>query len=239
MNTIFSYFKEKIIKSLYDLCNEFTLYQLMLSIEKNEEVRVKAGMYWTEKEANITKMPLDILFLVDATGSMGGSIEKVKEEIIYISVNLMNKTGMEYYDLSLAAIFYRDPIDSYSDIHQIFDFDKNALNFRNFVEKIRAKGGADGPEDWAGAFNLAKNLSWGNDSIKFIIHIADAPAHGVDWVGGYDKYPAEGNKTDEIITYFARNNFSIAGFQVSSYGHNSFKRAQLIYNNNENYKYYI
>ena len=216
-----------------------TTRQLMLSIEKNEEVRVKAGMYWTEKEANITKMPLDILFLVDATGSMGGSIEKVKEEIIYISVNLMNKTGMEYYDLSLAAIFYRDPIDSYSDIHQIFDFDKNALNFRNFVEKIRAKGGADGPEDWAGAFNLAKNLSWGNDSIKFIIHIADAPAHGVDWVGGYDKYPAEGNKTDEIITYFARNNFSIAGFQVSSYGHNSFKRAQLIYNNNENYKYII
>ena len=35
MNTIFSYFKEKPIQSITDLCNEFTLYQLMISIEPN------------------------------------------------------------------------------------------------------------------------------------------------------------------------------------------------------------
>ena len=53
-----------------------TTRQLMLSIEKNEEVRIKAGMYWSEKETNITKVPLDILFLVDATGSMGALFKK-------------------------------------------------------------------------------------------------------------------------------------------------------------------
>ena len=219
-----------------------TTRQLMLSIEKNEEVRIKAGMYWSEKETNITKVPLDILFLVDATGSMGGSIQKVKEDIVYISVNLINKTGMEYYDLSLGAIFYRDPVDSSSDIHEIFDFNKNALDFKTFVEKIYAIGGGDGPEDWAGAFNLAKKLSWGNDSIKFIIHIADAPAHGSDWVKGYpgsDYHTSEGSKTDEIITDFARKNFSIAGFKVYYYQMHSFKRAQTIYKNNGNYKYVI
>ena len=213
----------------------------MLSIEKNEEVMIKAGKHWSEKESNITKKPLDILFLVDATGSMIGSIEKVKEEIIYIAVNLMNKKGMENYDLSLASIFYRDPINSTYDVHEIFDFDKNALNFRTFVEKIYAYGGEDGPEDWAGAFNLAKNLSWNNDSIKFIIHIADAPAHGEEWVGDYetDYYPEEGNKTDEIINYFAMNNFSIAGFKVYDYGKYSFQRAQKLFRNNGNYKYII
>ena len=218
-----------------------TTRQLMLSIEKNEEVMIKAGKHWSEKESNITKKPLDILFLVDATGSMIGSIEKVKEEIIYIAVNLMNKKGMENYDLSLASIFYRDPINSTYDEHEIFNFDKNALNFRTFVEKIYAYGGEDGPEDWAGAFNLAKNLSWNNDSIKFIIHITDAPAHGEEWVGDYDidYYPEKGNKTDEIINYFAMNSFSIAGFKVYDYGKYSFQRAQKLFRNNGNYKYII
>ena len=103
---------------------------------------------------------------------------------------------------------------------------------------IRATGGADGPEDWAGAFNLAKNLSWQNDSLKFIIHIVDAPGHGTDYVGGYDKYPGEGNKTDEILTYFAKNNFSIAGFETNSNsGGPSFKRAQNIFRDNRNLNY--
>ena len=35
MNTIFDYFKDKPIKSIYDLCNEFILYNLIISIEPN------------------------------------------------------------------------------------------------------------------------------------------------------------------------------------------------------------
>jgi hypothetical protein len=212
----------------------------MISIEQNKEVMIKAGFSWTEPDSNITKLPLDILFLVDATGSMMGAIESVKENIIYIAVNLMNKTNMDIYDLSLAAIFYRDPIDSPDDYHEIFDFDRNALNFRTFVENIEAIGGADGPEDWAGAFNLSNNLTWRNDSFKFIIHIADAPAHGLDWTGGYDNYPSEGNRTDEIITYFAKNNFSVAGFLVDDlyYSIPSYIRAQKLFRENGNLKYF-
>ena len=148
---------------------------------------------------------------------------------------------MNKYDLSLGVIFYRDPIDAwYYDIHEIFDFDKNALNFRNFVGNISASGGGDGPEDWAGGFEMTKNLSWGNDSVKFIVHIADAPAHGEDWVGGSDSYPSEGNRTDQVIEYFAQNNFSIAGFMVDYYQYPlpSFRRAQNIYRNNGNLKYF-
>ena len=81
---------------------------------------------------------------------MSGEIERVKEDIIYIAVNLPKKKGMEIYDLSLGALFYRDPISSPEDIHEIFDLDKNALNFKNFIKTIIAKGGNDWPEDWAG-----------------------------------------------------------------------------------------
>ena len=111
-----------------------TTRELMLSIEKNEEVMEKAGKTWREEEETYsTKKPLDILFLTDATGSMSDAIDKVKKDIIHIAVNLMKKEGMENYDLSLAAVFYRDPVYGSWDYHEKFDFDKNALNFKIFV----------------------------------------------------------------------------------------------------------
>ena len=224
-----------------------TTRELMLSIEKNEEILIRAGMTWSEKqtEFNYTKIPLDLLFLVDATGSMGWAIEKVKQSVVYIAVNILKKECVEIYNLSLAAVFYRDPIDSPSDIHEYFDFNENALEFKVFVINISAEGGADIPEDWAGAFNLSRKLSWRYDSYKFIIHIADAAAHGYDWIDprnpwDLNVYPEEGKKTDEIITYFARNNFSIAGFIIDdpySFPRKSYKRAQTLFRSNGNYNY--
>jgi surface protein len=230
-----------------------TTRNLMLSIEKNEEIMKKAGATWSEKisdsekNESFIKIPLDLAFIVDATSSMRWAINKIKNEIIYISVHLMEQKGMEKYNLSLSAIFYRDPVDrrGYSeDDSDIFDFDINPLNLRNFVENIYAgDSGGDRPEDWAGAFESAKNLTWRNNSYKFIIHIVDAPGHGNDWKGGYDDYPEEGNRTDEIFTYFAQNNFSIAGFNVPSFDEDytmpSFRRAQTIFRNNGNFKYFI
>ena len=234
-----------------DNCNSFssmfanTTRELMLSIEKNIPL-LKAAHYEFsahEIETNITKIPLDLLFMVDATGSMGGALEKVKDEIIYISVHLMNKTDMKDYDLSLAAVFFRDPLDWETDKHETFDFDKNPLNFKVFVNNIWADGGGDGPEDWVGAFNIAKGLSWRKDSVKYIVHIADAPAHGDAYASGYeydfDAHPSEGSKTDEILTYFAKNNFNIAGFMIGDYGKNSYLRAQQIFRDNGNNNYLI
>ena len=131
-----------------------TTRDLMLFIEKNEELMKLAGMSWSErddKESNITKTPLNLLFLVDATGSMSSAIKKVKDDIVYIAVNLLKKKDMNIFDLSLGAVFYRDPINSYYDIHESFNFDKNPLNFKNFVNNITAEGGGDLPEDWAGS----------------------------------------------------------------------------------------
>ena len=61
MNTIFSFFKEKPIKTIYDLCNEFTLYQLMLSIEPNlKKIELEYGPDYTVKHKNFSKI-LEIL----------------------------------------------------------------------------------------------------------------------------------------------------------------------------------
>ena len=57
MNTIFSFFKEKPIKSLSELCNEFTLYQLILSIEPNlKKINLQHGSDYSIKHQNFSKI---------------------------------------------------------------------------------------------------------------------------------------------------------------------------------------
>ena len=57
MNTIFSYFKEKPIQSITDLCNEFTLYQLMISIEPNlKKIDLEHGSNYSIKHKNFSNI---------------------------------------------------------------------------------------------------------------------------------------------------------------------------------------
>ena len=62
------------------------------------------------------------------------------------------------------------------------------------------------------------------------MHIIDAPGHQSYY---------ELNKTDEIISYLTKNNFSIAGFTVGVYANSSFLRSQKIFENNGNKNYFI
>ena len=49
---------------------------------------------------------------------------------------------------------------------------------RGKIGKIKAQGGGDLPEDWAGAYKkLNEEIKWRNGT-KVIFHLADAGAHG-------------------------------------------------------------
>ena len=57
MNTIFNYFKDKPIKSILDLCNEFTLHHIMLSIEPSlNKIELKHGSDYNIKHENFSKI---------------------------------------------------------------------------------------------------------------------------------------------------------------------------------------
>ena len=57
MNTIFDYFKEKQITSIYDLCNEFLLYNLIISIEPNiKKLKFEHGSDYQIKYNNFSKL---------------------------------------------------------------------------------------------------------------------------------------------------------------------------------------
>lgn len=57
MNTIFAYFKDNPIKNILDLCNEFTLQHLMLSIEPSlTKVELNRGSEYKIKHNNFSKI---------------------------------------------------------------------------------------------------------------------------------------------------------------------------------------
>jgi len=181
------------------------------------------------------KKPFDVIYLVDATGSMGGSIESVKTYCVEIANILKNQ--MMLYDFKFGAVFYRDPIDSHSDKNDYYNFTSDTVSLQNFVKGMGAYGGKDTPEDWVGGYNIAiNNMSWRSGN-RLIIHIADAGAHGTEYTSG-DKYPSEGPKLDNYLRECSNRNITIVAFKIGSEPEKSFNRSKMIYNNmgNNNYK---
>ena len=181
------------------------------------------------------KKPFDVIYLVDATGSMSGSIENVKTYCVDIANILKNQ--MMLYDFKFGAVFYRDPIDSHSDTNDHYPFTSETVGLQNWVRGMSATGGGDTPEDWVGGYNIAlNNMSWRSGN-RLIIHIADAGAHGTDYTSG-DKYSSEGPKLDNYIRECANRNITIVAFKIGSEPQKSFDRSKYLYNNmgKTNYK---
>jgi len=177
----------------------------------------------------------DVVYLVDATGSMGGSIEAVKTYCIDIA-NILKKK-MVLYDFKFGAVFYRDPIDSHGDINDYYNLTSDTSSLQSFVSRQSPTGGNDTPEDWVGGYQLAlNNMGWRSGN-RLIIHIADAGAHGKDYTS-YDNYPAEGPKLDNLIRQCANQNITIVAFKIGSEPQQSFSRSNSLYNScgKTNYK---
>ena len=110
MNTIFSYFKEKPIKSIFDLCNEFTLYQLILSIEPNlKKIDLEHGSNYSIKHKNfsniveiisnyITFHPDRVYFTPEADFALRLKIDEIiksnKEQAVLIAEMVLFLSGI-------------------------------------------------------------------------------------------------------------------------------------------------
>ena len=168
----------------------------------------------------------DVLYLIDATGSMSSYITAAKEETKNIASQLKNI----YPDMKFkyGYIFYRDPIDSKSDIHEIIDLTDDINSLSEKIGKIEAMGGGDLPEDWVGAYKLAnEKINWRNGN-KVIIHLADAGAHGKLFTPD-DYYPDEEEKLIEEIGKCAKKKINIFGYIIEEPARNTFEELAKIF----------
>ena len=168
----------------------------------------------------------DVLYLIDATGSMSSYITAAKEE----TKNIANQLKNIYPDMKFkyGYVFYRDPIDCIGDIHEIIDLTDDTNSLSEKIGKIEAKGGGDEPEDWVGAYKLAnEKINWRNGN-KVIIHLTDAGAHGKLFTLG-DKYPEEEKKLIDEIEKCAKKKINIFGYIIQEPARNTFEELAKIF----------
>ena len=122
---------------------------------------------------------IEIMFVVDVTGSMGDEISFLKAEL----ADVINRIALNNTDtiIKLAFLFYRDTNDSVPfDYYDFTDvtYAGGLAAQQEALNKQYAKGGGDYPEAVDEALEMAVNKQWSTGATtKLIFHVLDAPAH--------------------------------------------------------------
>ena len=185
------------------------------------------------------KTSLDLLFIMDLTGSMGPYIEQVKHNII----NIMNRIPMECpgINIILGYIGYRDVSDIALNYIVNIDFSQNYQQIQNKIKNVIADGGEDYPEEVAWAIEKAIEKNWKSDA-RYSILVADAPCHGTKYHNGGDAYPdgVPGSKNIEIlINELAAKNVSLYCMKITDDTDIMYKLFGDIYSNYQNCQFQV
>jgi molecular chaperone DnaK (HSP70) len=169
---------------------------------------------------------IDVCFAMDATGSMSGPIAAGRESIVETAAQLR----AEYPGISFrfACIGYRDPVDSPSDLHAVWQFSEDADGLSSWLGNLQAMGGGDGPEDFVGAVQEIGRLSWRPGANRGVIWIADAPAHGASW-GGHCKHQDQDRLLEDPIREFARSSTAMVTLTIGDGARPTFEKMRRIY----------
>lgn len=118
---------------------------------------------------------LDLVFLIDTTGSMGDEIDKLKGTLRTIANEVANLPAKP--ELCFGLVAYRDKGDDY--LLRSHDFTNDLNAFQGVLNQLQAGGGGDYPEAMNEALHDAvHNLSWrGSGTTRMVFLLADAPPH--------------------------------------------------------------
>lgn len=144
-----------------------------------EERDVTVSLDGTVEKADI----IEIMFVVDVTGSMGDELNYFKSELGDVIRRVVEASGGST-KIQLAFLFYRDDGDdekfAYEDFCDVTD-PEDYKKMQNVLKKQQANGGGDYPEAVDEALLMATEKQWmSGNTTKLIFHLLDAPAHNKD-----------------------------------------------------------
>lgn len=128
-------------------------------------------MYLPSDEVQMARPAVDLVFAVDTTGSMGGSIEGAKLAVQSIVSQIRETPGAA---LRIGLVAYRDLGDEYvtRDFALTADLDAAFTELSGY----RAAGGGDPPDSVGAALDDAVNrMAWRHDARKLVFLIGDGP----------------------------------------------------------------
>ena len=127
------------------------------------------------KEA-AAKPKVEVVFVLDTTGSMGGLINAAKEKIWAIANNLANTKPAP--EIKMGLIGFRDRGDAY--VTKRVDLTDDLDAVYGTLMGFQAGGGGDGPESVNQALNEAiTKLTWSRDKTTYrvVYLVGDSPPH--------------------------------------------------------------
>ena len=119
---------------------------------------------------------VDVVFVLDTTGSMSGLIQAAKEKIWSIATTLASSQSAPEIRMGLVA--YRDRGDTY--VTRVVDLSSDLDSMYATLMDFRAGGGGDGPESVNQALHDAVHkMSWNEQdgTYKVVFLVGDAPPH--------------------------------------------------------------
>lgn len=123
-----------------------------------------------------TRPQIEVCFVLDTTGSMGGLIEGAKAKIWSIANQMI--AAKPTPRLRIALVGYRDRGDKY--VTKLFDLSEDIDTVYAHLQEFRANGGGDTPESVNQALHEAVGkITWSQsrDVLKIIFLVGDCPPH--------------------------------------------------------------
>ncbi len=173
----------------------YSFYRLKGGDSIPATVKVNSGSFYVEKEvtsedlldsstleiylgSSVTaEKKLDLMFVIDTTGSMGDEISYLQKEL----EDVINRVEQQNANIPirLSVNFYRDLEDDY--IVRSNPFSSNIASQLILLNAEYADGGGDYEEAVELALEDAvNNHDWDEDSIKLMFMVLDAPPHNTD-----------------------------------------------------------
>ncbi len=120
------------------------------------------------------RVPIDIVFVIDETGSMQPFIDAVKDNIKRFSGRLRSQG----FDYQLGLVRFTDVVTWSSP-----ELTDDVATFERWVGEIQAAGGGDIPENSLEALKAATNIKYRPIALKLAILVTDAPCFERDKPG--------------------------------------------------------
>jgi hypothetical protein len=158
--------------------------------EAGPPVRIPGSEAYSEEMLSYARQKgigeLDLVFLVDETGSMGAYIEEVKRRLLEIVEAL--RAAPLCRSLRIGLVSYRDhPPQETTFASRVAPLTDDLAAIQQGVQRMQARGGGDGPESVTdGLYDLVR-LDFRPRAARVVVWVGDAPPHGVEPSG--DGFP--------------------------------------------------
>ena len=167
---------------------------------------------------------VDVVFVLDTTGSMSGLIQTAKEKIWSIATTMASAQPTPEIRIGLVA--YRDRGDAY--VTKVVDLSSDLDSVYATLMDFQAGGGGDSPESVNKALNDAVNkMSWsqGEQAYQVVFLVGDAPPHMDYNEIRYPQIVASAMEKGIVINTIQCGNMPMTvepWSQIASLGHGSF-----------------